>query len=58
MAGGSPEPCTSSRAYCAKANSIEPHAYLAYVYQRLPLASRLEDYEALLPWNVELSESS
>lgn len=39
---------------CAKANSIEPHAYLAAVYERLPLATCLEDYEALLPWNVEL----
>ena len=39
---------------CAKANSIEPHAYLAAVYERLPLATCLEAYEALLPWNVEL----
>ena len=35
---------------CAKANSIEPHAYLAIVYER----TCVEDYEALLPWKVEL----
>jgi transposase len=42
---------------CAKANTLEPHAYLAHVYERLPLATCLEDYEALLPWNVEPTES-
>jgi transposase len=41
---------------CAKANGIEPHAYLASVYEKLPLATCLEDYEALLPWNVKLTE--
>ena len=41
----------------AKANGLEPHAYLAYVYERLPLATCLEDYEALLPWRFKLTES-
>lgn len=36
----------------AKANNLEPYAYLRYIFDRLPLASMLEDYEALLPWNV------
>jgi transposase len=42
---------------CAKVNSIEPHAYLAFVYERLPLATCIEDYEALLPWTVELPDT-
>jgi transposase len=36
----------------AKANKLEPYAYLRYVFDRIPLATTLEDYEALLPWNV------
>lgn len=41
---------------CAKADGIEPHVYPASVYEQLPLATCLEDYEALLPWNVKLTE--
>ena len=40
----------------AKANKLEPYLYLRYVFDRLPMASALEDYEALLPWNVALGE--
>ena len=40
----------------AKANKLEPYTYLRYIFDRLPLASSLEDYEALLPWNVNLGE--
>ena len=36
----------------AKANNLEPYTYLRYIFDKLPLASMLEDYEALLPWNV------
>ena len=36
----------------AKANGLEPHAYLTEVYERLPLATTVEDVEALLPWNL------
>lgn len=37
----------------AKANKLEPYAYLRYIFEMLPLAAAsLEDYEALLPWNV------
>ena len=36
----------------AKANKLEPYAYLRYIFEMLPLAASLEDYEALLPWNV------
>jgi transposase len=37
----------------AKANGIEPHAYLTFVFQRLPHLKTVEEYEALLPWNVK-----
>ncbi len=36
----------------AKVNNLEPYAYLRYIFEMLPMASSLEDYEALLPWNV------
>jgi hypothetical protein len=35
----------------AKANSQEPYAWLRHVLERLPTATSVEDYEALLPWN-------
>lgn len=38
----------------AKANGLEPYAYLRHIFEQLPFASTLEDYEALLPWNVSL----
>jgi transposase len=37
----------------AKANGVEPHAYLSLLFERLPLAKTVEDFEALLPWNVK-----
>ncbi len=40
----------------AKANELEPCAYLRYIFDRLPTASSLEDYEALLPWNIALGQ--
>lgn len=36
----------------AKANGVEPHAYLARLFERLPHARTVTDFEALLPWNV------
>nr|WP_320010674.1 IS66 family transposase [uncultured Desulfobulbus sp.] len=36
----------------AKANTVEPYSYLRYIFEKLPLAATLEDYEALLPWNA------
>ncbi|KIH82985.1 Mobile element protein [Pseudomonas batumici] len=35
----------------AKANGQEPYTWLRHVLDRLPHASSVEDYEALLPWN-------
>ena len=38
----------------AKANDIEPHAYLSHLFTKLPHAKSVEDFEALLPWNANL----
>ncbi|WP_310725416.1 transposase domain-containing protein, partial [Burkholderia multivorans] len=35
-----------------KANSIDPYRYLTWLFQRLPLAKTVDDYEALLPWKM------
>jgi transposase len=35
-----------------KANSIEPYGYLIAVFRQLPLAKTVEDFEALLPWQL------
>ncbi|KPW46578.1 ISPsy5, transposase [Pseudomonas syringae pv. antirrhini] len=37
----------------AKANGQEPYAWLRHALERLPLATSVEDYEALLPWNCK-----
>jgi len=36
----------------AKANGVEPHAYLTFLFERLPYLKTVEDYEAVFPWNV------
>nr|WP_225616388.1 IS66 family transposase [Methylomonas albis] len=35
-----------------KANRIEPYIYLAALFRQLPLAKTVEDFEALLPWQL------
>ncbi|WP_199266886.1 transposase domain-containing protein, partial [Pseudomonas viridiflava] len=37
----------------AKANGQEPYAWLRHALERLPTATSVEDYEALLPRNCE-----
>lgn len=39
----------------AKANGVEPHAYLTLLFERLPYARKVEDFEALLPWNTSIA---
>jgi len=41
----------------AKANGLEPYAYLKQVLTALPDAESVEDIEALLPWNIKKTES-
>ncbi len=47
-----------SRVETAKANGLEPWAYLQRVFRDLPRAQRLEDIEALLAWNVAAQAAS
>jgi len=37
----------------ARANEVEPYAYLNSLFEHLPAASTVEQVEALLPWNVK-----
>jgi transposase len=37
----------------ARANDIEPHAYLTHLFTHLPAATTADHFEALLPWNVK-----
>lgn len=36
----------------AKANRLEPYAYLRYIFEKIPVANTLDDLEALFPWNL------
>ncbi len=45
-----------SLAETAKANGIEPWAYLESIFEALPIATTDADIEALLPWRIELPE--
>ncbi|MES2367341.1 MAG: IS66 family transposase [Pseudomonadota bacterium] len=40
----------------AKANGIEPYRYLKWLFTLLPLAKTVDDFTALLPWNIPASE--
>ena len=40
----------------AKANGLQPYAYLREVLTRLPYAETVQQLEALLPWHIQLSE--
>ncbi|CAN7792462.1 transposase domain-containing protein [Paraburkholderia hospita] len=35
-----------------RANSIDPYRYLHWLFQKLPCATTVEDYDALLPWKM------
>jgi transposase len=41
----------------AKANGLEPSAYIQYVLERIANAQTLEKLEHLLPWNAELEQA-
>ncbi|MBF0182746.1 MAG: IS66 family transposase [Magnetococcales bacterium] len=42
----------------AKTNGLEPFAYLRYLFTQLPTAATVDDYENLLPWNVDKASLS
>jgi len=37
----------------AKANGLEPYAYLRYIFEKLPLAQTEQDFKDLLPHNID-----
>jgi len=41
----------------AKANGLEPSAYIQYVLEHIATADTLEKLETLLPWNVPLKRA-
>ena len=41
----------------ARANHLEPYAYLRQVLAQLPYAENVAQLEALLPWNIRLAET-
>jgi len=58
---GTPEGAEASAMFyslieTAKANGLEPYSYLRHIFEKLPFAKKLEDYEALLPWNLNAKE--
>jgi transposase len=38
----------------ARANDLEPYAYLRRLFTELPAAQTLEQIEALLTWNIKI----
>ncbi len=40
----------------AKLNGLEPYRYLRHIFKELPKAESVEQFEALLPWNVNKDE--
>jgi len=38
-----------------KANSIDPYQYLVRLFQAIPLAQTVDDFEALLPWRLAVT---
>ena len=49
MAGARASARLYSLVQCAKANGLEPYAYLRRVFTEMPRARSLSDVEALLP---------
>jgi transposase len=40
----------------AKANGVEPHAYLSRLFAELPKATSADHFESLLPWNITITK--
>lgn len=39
-----------------KANGIEPYRYLVWLFKKLPLATKADDFAALMPWSMPLAD--
>ena len=53
MAGAHASARPYSLIECAKANGLEPYAYLRHVFTELPKAQSLGEVEALLPTRLD-----
>ena len=53
VAGANPSARLYSLIECAKANALEPYAYLRHVFTELPKAQSLAEVEALLPTRLD-----
>lgn len=51
--GAEASACLYSLITTARANGHEPYRYLCHVFKELPLATSVEQFEALLPFNIE-----
>jgi len=40
----------------AKDNGLNEYAYLKHIFSELPKAQCVEDFEKLLPWNVDIEK--
>jgi transposase len=56
VAGANASANLYSRIETAKANALEPYAYLRRVMTDLPSATTVEHIEALLPWNLNAAD--
>ena len=56
MAGARSSANLYSLIQTAKANGLEPYAYLRYVFTELPKANSVADIEALLPLRIAPSQ--
>ena len=56
-AGAMASACLYSLVETARANQVEPLAYLTHLFIHLPAAATADQVEALLPWNVKLGSS-
>jgi transposase len=59
---GSEQGATSSAGYyslieTAKENGLNPQVYLFYLFEKAPYCNSTEDWDKLLPWNVELPDT-
>ena len=56
MAGAKSSANLYSLIHTAKANRLEPYAYLRHVFTELPKATTVADIEALLPMRIAPSQ--
>ena len=40
----------------AKLNKLDPYQYYVEIMKKVPYCEKVEDYEALLPWNIKLEK--